>query len=150
MMTDFAEDQSSPTTILKTIFINASPETVWQYLTDKTKLGTWFHPAREDLAPGRDYALVGSGGDREAGAIIWGRVLAMEPHRFLSYTFLIPPFDGRETIVSWSLEEVLDGTRLSMTHEGIAAAAGDTPLPLLLALDEGWDKHLGALRAVGQ
>jgi len=150
METDIVEDRSGPTTISKTIFINAPAAKVWDYLTERTKLGAWFHPAREDLALGQDYTLIGSGGDQNADALIWGNVLAMEPPRYLSYTFLIPPFDGRETVVSWTLEDVLDGTRLSMTHEGIAAAAGDTPLPLLLALDDGWDKHLNALRAVGQ
>ena len=40
------------TTITKTIYIAASRETVWAYLTDKDKLGEWFHPAGDDLAVG--------------------------------------------------------------------------------------------------
>ncbi|NOX70964.1 MAG: SRPBCC domain-containing protein [Gammaproteobacteria bacterium] len=48
--------------------------------------------------------------------------------------------------VTWLLQEVPGGTRLTLQHEGIEAAAGDMALPLLMALDVGWDAHLGRLR----
>jgi uncharacterized protein YndB with AHSA1/START domain len=38
------------TSIEKTIFIDAEPGIVWEFLTDKDKLGTWYHPAEQNLA----------------------------------------------------------------------------------------------------
>lgn len=43
----------STTTIQKSLFLKASRETVWAYLTEKDKLGEWFHPADRDLAEGQ-------------------------------------------------------------------------------------------------
>ena len=39
----------STSTINKSIFLAASREVVWDYLTDKDKLGEWFHPAAANL-----------------------------------------------------------------------------------------------------
>jgi len=49
------------TTINKTVFFNASRETVWAYLTEKDKLAQWFHPAENDLLEGEEYKLIVSG-----------------------------------------------------------------------------------------
>jgi len=78
---------------------------------------------------------------------IWGKVLLMEVPNKLVYTFIIAPFKGAETVVTWVLEEAAGGTRLTLTHEGIAEASGDGALQLLQALDKGWDEHLGQLRS---
>lgn len=45
------------TTITKTVFFNASRETVWSFLTDKDKLGQWYHPAESNLVLNQDYRL---------------------------------------------------------------------------------------------
>ena len=49
------------------------------------------------------------------------------------------------TKVTWLLDEVQGGTRLTLIHEGLDKAA-QSPLGLILSLDKGWDEHLGALR----
>jgi len=49
------------TTINKTVFFNASRETVWAYLTEKDKLAQWFPPAENDLLEGEEYKLIVSG-----------------------------------------------------------------------------------------
>ena len=46
-----------PTTISKTVFFAAQPDTVWTFLTDKEKLGLWYHPAEKNLVAGQGYAL---------------------------------------------------------------------------------------------
>ena len=45
------------TTITKSVILTAPRETVWQYLTDRKKLGDWFFEAEADLKTGQDYAL---------------------------------------------------------------------------------------------
>lgn len=137
---------NTATTISKTVFFNASRDTVWAFLTQKDKLALWFHPAEHDLAEGEAYALVRKGDDGGEIRQIWGRVLKMEEPETLVYTLIIDPFAGHETTVTWTLEDAAGGTRLSLTHEGIAEATGAAALQLLSALDHGWDAHLWDLR----
>ncbi|MES0811114.1 SRPBCC domain-containing protein [Roseibium sp. SCPC15] len=127
--------------VSKTIFIKASRETVWTFLVDKDRLGDWYHPAKRDLTLGEDYALVEKGGTLEK-CVIWGRVLEMKPPERLVTTFNIAPFNGAETVVTWLLQEVAGGSRLTLTHEGIAEASGDSAMEMLEFLEKGWESHL--------
>lgn len=129
------------TTITKTAFFAAPAETVWSFLTDKDKLGRWFHPARANLREGHDFFLVS--GDDEP--ICWGAVLAAERPSRLVYSFTVKPLAGVMTKVTWLLDDVQGGTRLTLIHEGLDKAEG-SPLGLILALDKGWDEHLAGLR----
>ena len=133
-------------TIIKTVFFNAPRETVWSFLTDKDKLGEWYHPAEQDLAEGEDYALSRVDENDRKIRQIWGEVLEMDFPFKLVTTFCVDPFGGNETTVTWVLEEAAGGTRLHLTHEGIVEATGDAAMHLLKALDAGWDEHLGELR----
>lgn len=132
--------------LMKTAVFKASPEIVWAFLTDKDKLGTWYHPGEESLAEGADYKLVSQADDGSKKTIIWGRVLEWVPPTRLVTTFCIDPFGGRDTTITWELSPLAGGTRLTLTHDGIAEAAGEAALPLAMALDKGWDEHLGSLR----
>ena len=134
--------------LVKTAVFKAAPELVWTFLTDKQKLGAWYHPGEEDLAAGADYKLGSKGDDETAAPVIWGRVLEWDPPSRLVTTFCIDPFGGGETTVTWELAPYAGGTRLTLTHVGIAEAAGEAALPLSMALDKGWDEHLGTLRGV--
>lgn len=136
----------SDSTIVKTIFLRADAETVWDFLTDKDKLGEWFHSADSDLAAGSDYVLKGQADDGSEVRKCWGSVMESKRAEKLVYTFTIEPLGGAMTTVTWLLQEVHGGTRLTLQHEGIGEAAGDMALPLLMALDAGWDAHLSQLR----
>lgn len=136
----------SDTTITKTCFFAASPETVWSFLTEKDKLAQWFHPAISDLAVGEDYALVKKDEDGNEVKICWGHVLEMDKPSTLVYTFTVGPLNGAMTKVTWMLEAIQDGTRLTLKHEGVSKAAGDAAIGLLMALDKGWDEHLDSMR----
>ena len=137
----------SATAINKTIFLAASREIVWDYLTDKDKLGEWFHPAADNLVEGKPYALLKDPADSNS-RMCWGEVLSATKPSFLSYSFTIKPLAGAMTTVNWTLEEAAGGTRVTLVHEGIGEAAGDAALGLLMALEEGWDKHFVKLRSI--
>ena len=132
-------------TITKTAFFAAPAETVWSFLTDKDKLGRWFHPARADLEQGQDLALVSAKPGGDAEPICWDAVLSAEPPNRLVYSFTVKPLAGVMTKVTWLLNEVQGGTRLTLIHEGLDKAT-QSPLGLILALDKGWDEHLAGLR----
>lgn len=128
------------TTIQKSIYLRASPEQVWTYLTDPEKLAIWFHKPKETLAPGA-YAMFGvESGDK----LMWGDVLVSEPHTRLEYTFTIAPMGSAVSTVKWTLDAVSGGTRLSLRHEGLPQGA--EAFDLTLALDKGWDDHLARMR----
>ncbi len=130
------------TVIEKTIFLQASRAVVWDYLTQPDKLALWFHAPKSPLAQGQPLALFGAeSGDK----IIWGGVLKARPPEYLEYTFTIPPMGDAVSTVKWTLDEVNGGTRLQMRHEGLPQ--GEAGFGLTLALDKGWDEHLGQMRA---
>lgn len=134
------------TTITKTVFFAASRETVWSFLTDKDKLATWFHRCDANLRHGKPYALYRIDEDGMNIPLIHGRVLEMDAPNRLVTTFCIEQFGESSTTVTWELEEAAGGTRLRLTHEGVAEAAGAATGAMLLALDKGWDEHLTSLR----
>jgi len=135
----------STTTITKTVFFAASRETVWAFLTDKDKLGEWFHPASANLEQGQPYALLSDSNDPES-KVCWGDVLTADKPSSLVYTLTVKPLGGALTTVTWLLQEAAGGTRLTLTHEGIGEAAGEAALGLLSALEKGWDEHFVKLR----
>ncbi len=131
----------SDTTIRKSIFLKASRDEVWQYLTQPDKLALWFHAPKAPLVEGAELALYGAeSGDK----ICWGTVRAARPPEYLEYSFTIKPMGGAESTVCWTLEAVEGGTRLSLEHRGLPA--GGPGFDLTLALDKGWDQHLGDMR----
>ena len=130
--------------IIKTIYIDASPEVVWQYLVDKKKLGEWFHPAKSDsdqLEAGNDYSLIG----KEGGDICWGKVITSKEPTHLSYTFTHDHLKGVGTLVDWELTAADDGTQLKLTHTGFEKVT-DNMFGMLNSHDKGWDEHLTRLR----
>jgi len=133
------------TTINKSIFLAAPREIVWTYLTDRDKLGQWFHAAQSNLIEGQPYTLLENAEDRDS-KICWGEVLTAEKPALLRYTFTVKPMGGAMTTVCWTLEQIPGGTRITLTHEGIYESGGDSWLELLMALDKGWEEHLSNLR----
>lgn len=133
--------------ITKTVFLKAPKATVWAFLTEKDKLARWFHPAEDDLADGQDYALLGDSAEGGTVRQCWGTVQHWEPPTRLVYSFTVKPLNGAMTTVTWTLDEIDGGTRLTLLHEGVGVA-GDAAFGLLTALDKGWDEHFGRLRGV--
>ncbi len=128
--------------IIKTIFIQASCEQVWEYLVDKDKLGDWFHCAKETLTPGADYALLST--DRPSETLLGGTVLEYDPPNRLVYTFTHEWLKNVETLVTWELTSAFGGTRLHLTHSGFDTS--HDPMGLSQDHDKGWDEHLAKLR----
>ena len=129
------------TTIRKSIYLAASKASVWAFLTEVDKVRTWFHRYDADLAQGRDYKIFGQDSGDELGH---GTVIRADPHDLLEYTFSIGPMQGAVSTVKWTLEAVTGGTRLDLEHSGLSDTAEG--FALVLALDKGWDDHLGRMR----
>lgn len=127
-------------TLIKTLFLRASPEKVWAYLTESNKLATWFHEATNDLADQQDYTLLNDDGEK----LCWGTVTESEPHSRLKYTFHHNYPGGHGTTVLWELQPLHGGTQLLLTHSGLDEA--EVPADALASHDKGWDEHFLKLR----
>lgn len=128
--------------IRKSIYLNASKEQIWGYLTDPDKLEIWFHKPKATLEEGEEYAMYGS---ESGNKLMWGKVTKAKPYDALEYTFTIAPMGDAISTVKWTLEDVAGGTRLSLEHSGLPQGAD--AFGLMLALDKGWDEHITRMRA---
>ena len=129
------------TVLRKSIYIKASQETVWDWLTQPEKLGQWFHKPKTVLKEGAPLEMFGAqSGDK----LIWGDVRVAREPDYLEYTFTIKPMGDLVSVVKWTLETVPGGTRLSLVHEGLAGSAD--AFDLTLSLDKGWEEHMARLR----
>lgn len=137
----------SDSIMTKTIFLPTTPEVVWSFLTEQDKLAQWFHPSNGTLTEGEDYELLETSDDGSRRKVCWGHVVSMDKPHSMEWTFTVKPLNGAMTTIRWTLEDAVGGTRLTLSHEGIQDAAGEVALGLLMALDEGWDKHFMSLRA---
>ena len=129
-------------TLIKTIVLAAPRERVWEYLTQPELLAKWFHAPKKPITEGAKLEMFGA---KSGDKVIWGDVRAARPPEYLEYTFTVGPMGDTVSVVKWTLESIDAGTKLTLEHEGMpegAEAAG-----LLMAIDKGWDEHMGAMRA---
>ncbi|HEX8036516.1 MAG TPA: SRPBCC domain-containing protein [Ktedonobacterales bacterium] len=125
--------------IEKDMFIKATPERVFQALTEKAELERWFVQTAEiDLRVGGAIRLEWAPGMFETGTII-----ALEPPHRLSYTW--EAFEPSPTTVTFELTAKNDGTRLHLSHTGVGE--GEDWDAYYSSVNPGWNMHLTNLTA---
>ncbi|HEY4373746.1 MAG TPA: SRPBCC domain-containing protein [Burkholderiales bacterium] len=131
--------------ILASVEIEAAPERVFAALTTPAQLlqwwgdGTQYHSTHweMDLRPGGAWRAEGKSVKRDSYQV-GGRVLEVEAPRKLVLTWKPDWFEGEETRVTYRLEAIEGGTRVTVRHEGFAgfaAACRDHTA--------GWERVLG-------
>jgi uncharacterized protein YndB with AHSA1/START domain len=73
---------------------------------------------------------------------IAGEVLEVDPPRLLSHTYLFALKPEPATVVTWKLEEVAEGTRVTITHAGWTTAHTKPEKH-----EAGWNEILGLLKS---
>lgn len=104
--------------------IRAAPERVFRALTDPGELARWWtgiggvRKAEFDLRPGGNYRFefMMEGGTT---CFVHGVVREVEPPRRLVMTWFSPHYPQLETLLSFQLETVAGGTRLTLRHSGL-------------------------------
>jgi len=132
---------SKGTTVERELEIAASPETVWELLTDPDAATRWMGEAAAfDLRPGGAYRVDVLPGNTASGAFV-----EIDPPRRLVYTWgwergsPVPP---GSTTVEFELEPTVAGTLLRFRHRDLPsddAAASHA---------HGWDHYLERLASV--
>jgi uncharacterized protein YndB with AHSA1/START domain len=127
--------------IRKTIEIDASPEIVFEALTNPEFLIQWF-PDQAILEPkvgGKMKFTFFSRGTKPLDRDFFpeGEIVEFVPNKKLSYTWIPSDIaDFPRTIVAWSLEKIgQNKTRVTMTHSGFTGK----PHELYQEHGYGWD-----------
>ena len=111
------------------------PETIWRALTQPHLIEAWL--MKNDFAPvvDRRFTLRGDWGSVDC------KVLAVEPHRTLTYTWAAL---GLESVVTWTLTPTGGGTRLRMEQTGFRPDQQQA----YQGASYGWQRFFAALEQV--
>ena len=91
------------------------PEKVWRALTDPVLLAEWLLPVVDlTLEPGATFTFRTQPYPGWDGTVQC-RLVEIDPHRKLSYTWTVPFLD---TVVTFTLTPTASGTRLSLVQSG--------------------------------
>jgi uncharacterized protein YndB with AHSA1/START domain len=111
------------------------PEKIWRALTQPHLIAEWL--MKNDFLPAKDqrFTLRGDWGSVDC------KVLAVEPHKVLSYTW---DAMGLESIVTWTLTPTSAGTHLRVEQAGFRPDQQQA----YQGAQYGWRKFLGNLEQV--
>lgn len=128
--------------------LEASPETVWRYLTEADLRRSWFMGG-EDARPDSEFELLNDHDNLSEDDVpypesyapykgkTWKeRVVRFDPPRLLETTFQ----GGKNGLVTYELFPEGKRTRLVLTHSGIESATGSQDF------GSGWTSHLAVLQ----
>jgi uncharacterized protein YndB with AHSA1/START domain len=122
--------------IEKDLFIKATPQRVFQALTEKADLERWFTKIAElDLRPG---GAISFEWDRARGVYNFGKILVLEPPHRLSYTW--EAMELSPVTITFTLTAKNDGTHLRLVQTGIGE--GEEWDYYYKLRDNGWGVHL--------
>lgn len=141
-MNDAASKPDTQQIVVDAVFPHA-PETIWKALTNGELMGRWMMaPTGFEPVEGAHFTF------RTTSAGLWDgtihcRVLEVRPNERLAYTWK----GGHEanvgygslldTVVTWTLSRVENGTRLRLVHSGFVLPRNDTAYE---NMGEGWKK----------
>lgn len=138
--------------IVKTVELKAPVARVWEVLTDFREFGTWF---RVDLDQPFEAGKISTGRMTFPGAegVCWlAYVEQMDTEDLFSFRW----YDSEEgaaeqsddepgLLVSFQLEAIHSGTRLTITESGFASLAESRRIELMRGNREGWEIQAGNL-----
>jgi uncharacterized protein YndB with AHSA1/START domain len=137
--------------VVEDVFPHA-PESIWRSLTTRELIGRWLMMKPTGFEPSKGVRFTFQ--TTRAGmwdGVIHCEVLEVTRHKNLVYAWR----GGHEsnaqeygslldTIVSWTLIKVDDGTRLRLVHSGFVTPRND---PAFWNMSNGWKKTFGRIRA---
>lgn len=126
--------------IVKEHVFNHSIDKVWNAITKEKEISTWFIKADFKAEEGYEYTFTSS---EEDCVPITGTVKKAHPYT-LVYTWVVQDTNV-ETLVTWKLETIENGTKLYLEHSGIAKYPGDTAVTMFNSFNGGWDNCVNKL-----
>lgn len=97
--------------------LNASPERVWQAISDKEKMKQWYFDLAEFKAePGFEFSFEGGPDDRKYMHLC--KVTEVVPGKKLTYSWRYEGYEGN-SFVTFELFDEGKQTRIKLTHAGL-------------------------------
>lgn len=128
--------------ITKEKVFNHPIDKVWDAISKAEEISTWFIQA--DFKAKKGYQYTFSSDSNEKGCTtISGIVKEANPY-VLVYTWIVANTEV-ETLVTWKLESVPEGTKLHLKHSGISNYAGDTAIEMFESFNGGWEGCINQL-----
>jgi len=128
-----------------------TPETIWKALTTGEMIGRWLMaPTGFEPVKGKHFTFQTT----PAGAwdgIIHCQVLEVMPNERLAYAWKgghegnVGYGSPLDTVVTWTLSRVENGTRLRLVHSGFVLPTNDTAFK---NMSEGWKKVVKSVGAI--
>jgi len=122
---------------------NATPQTVWEAITDLNKMQQWYFPMLTAFEPeiGFETRFDVLQGEK-VFVHIW-KITEVEPGKKISYEWKFGGYPGN-SVVTWELFPVGDQTKLILTHTGLETFRGDLHPDLAIHnFKEGWTHFIG-------
>ena len=149
-MNDAALKSDTQDIVVEEVFPHA-PETIWKTLTSGELIGRWLMaPTGFEPVAGKRFTFQTKPAGAWDGAIHC-QVLEATPNERLAYAWK-GGHEGNvgygsllETIVTWTLSRVENGTRLRLVHSGFALPTNDTAFK---NMSEGWRKVVPRIGAI--
>jgi len=149
-MTETAMKFNTQDIVVEEVFPHA-PEAIWKTLTTGELIGRWLMPTTGfEAVKGKRFTFQTT----PAGAwdgIIQCQVLEVTPNERLVYTWK-SGHEGNvgygatlDTVVTWTLSKVANGTCLRLVHSGFVLPKNDTAFK---NMSEGWEKVVGRIGAI--
>jgi uncharacterized protein YndB with AHSA1/START domain len=149
-MTEAAMKFNTQDIVVEEVFPHA-PEAIWKTLTTGELIGRWLMPTTGfEAVKGKRFTFQTT----PAGAwdgIIRCQVLEVMPNERLVYTWK-SGHDGNvgygaalDTVVTWTLSKVANGTRLRLVHSGFVLPKNETAFK---NMSDGWEKVVGRIGAI--
>jgi uncharacterized protein YndB with AHSA1/START domain len=138
--------------IEKTVVLRATLERVWRAISDASEFGIWFGMTfdgpfvagtqiRGIITPTQVDAEVAKTQQPYAGSVATFIIEAVEPMRRLAYRWHPDIADGSHataTLVTFALDAVEGGTRLTITESGFDALPPERRAIVIAGNDAGW------------
>lgn len=138
-------------TIKHTLFFQAPPSTVWDYLTKPELMSLWL--MNNDFQPviGHDFQFnTNPVPSLDFDGIVYCKVLEIIPHKKLTYSWKCGPGKGIisiDSLVVWTLLETNDGTQLTLENSGFKEM-DNFNINIYNAMNQGWLQNMQKIPAL--
>jgi uncharacterized protein YndB with AHSA1/START domain len=150
-MSDAALKPTTQDIVVEQVFSHA-PETIWKALTTNELIGRWIQMASTGFEPvkGQRFTLQTTPAGEWDG-IIHCQVLEVIPNERLTYAWKgghetnVGYGSRLDTVVTFTLSRVAEGTRVRLVHSGFALPKNETAFT---SMSQGWKKVVGNINTI--
>lgn len=120
---------------------NAPIVVVWKAITDKDQMRQWFFDPIAEFEPKIGFETQFNVRCEDQEYVHLWKVTNVVPERRIAYQWRYGGYPGN-SLVTWELSEVRDGTNLKLTHEGHETFPQDNPIFSRESGQAGWEYFL--------